>query len=47
MDKCYYCGKKATKVIKWSRNKVFSCDECSKIATGKVEEIKKPNDNLK
>jgi len=33
---CYYCKSKATKIIAWSKEIVYSCDKCSEKATGKV-----------
>lgn len=37
--RCYYCGKEATKIIKWKYESVFACTECSQKTAGKVQEL--------
>jgi len=39
-QRCYYCHMKATKIIKWTKIKVYACNKCSEKTTGKVENIK-------
>ena len=42
---CYYCKSKATKIIAWSKERVYSCDKCSEKATGKVISLNTSNKN--